>query len=114
MTWSEANGLRLFVNGVDTEIVQNRPARLPREYRGLICRAILGRYAADVRSEWLLDGFYKYGTLSFSDFFYVPAEITPELIPEKIGMTGIIFVAISRKSQMVQKIIIKILSSYIF
>ncbi len=76
------------MNGVDTRIADTHPKRFLREYRGLICRAIIGRYAADVQSEWRVEDVYEMGQFSIADFLYFAREIEAESVSDYIGMIG--------------------------
>ena len=90
-TWSSGNGIRLFLQGVDQQIDGNNEMNFPRDFVGLMCRVIIGRYGADVQSEWAIEGSYVFGSFAFSDFLYLPVELTPNEVASAIGLISMEF-----------------------
>ena len=88
MTWSAANGIRLYQNGVTLQLATQKPRSWSPQYEGLITRLTVGRYASDVISEWSAAGYYAYGQLSLSDILYMPYELQPFEVAPAVGLVG--------------------------
>lgn len=76
------------MNGIDLQHVAATPTNWTRSYKALSCRLAVCRYASDVASEFRATGFYDYGEMTFSDVFYYPASLEPDVLPSYIGLSG--------------------------
>ena len=75
---------------MDTFTSQSTPAIFEREFEGMFCRIIIGRYASDIKREWQIPGSYNFGHLVFGEFLYIPTELTLETMNSMLMFTSMI------------------------
>lgn len=86
-TWSEAEGLRLFINGQDTGLTQTGASAITSSSATLSHgRAIIGRYSSDYINFWTYEPSFTYGNFQFNDLFFVQRAVNPDEFGNLIGL----------------------------
>lgn len=88
LTWKASSGLRLLVNGIDLQLTAPSSTFWSRNYTALACRLTVCRYASDITKEFRVAGYYDFGEMPFSDLFYYPASLEPDVLPSYVGLIG--------------------------
>ena len=94
LTWKNSSGMRLLVNGIDLQLTAPTYTFWQRNYTALACRLTVCRYASDMETEFRVAGIYDFCEMPFSDLFYYPASLEPDVLPSYVGLIGELHVSV--------------------